>query len=94
MAESRCGLLCTQCDYKESSNCGGCVQTSGNPFHGTCPVALCCQEKGFHHCGQCPDLPCEQLYAYSYLDTEHGDSPPGARVELLRQWAAAEKEGS
>jgi len=33
-------------------------------------------------------MPCEQLYAYSYLDPEHGDKPHGARVEVCRRWAA------
>jgi peptidase E len=33
-------------------------------------------------------MPCEKLYAYSYLDTEHGDKPQGARVEVCRRWAA------
>jgi len=28
------------------------------------------------------------LYAYSYLDPEHGDKPQGARVETCRSWAA------
>ena len=35
------------------------------------------------HCTGC----CEQLYAYSYLDKEHGDNPPGARVEQCKRWA-------
>jgi len=33
-------------------------------------------------------MPCEQLYAYSYLDPEHGDKPQGAKVEVCRRWAA------
>ena len=91
MCESRCGLLCSSCSYRESCNCGGCVETNGHPFHGECPIADCCQKKGFEHCGQCPDLPCEQLYAYSYLDKEHGDNPPGARIEQLKKWAAEDE---
>jgi len=27
------------------------------------------------------------LYAYSYLDPDHGDKPPGARVAVCRNWA-------
>lgn len=87
MVESRCGLLCSQCSYKEPCNCGGCIETNGHPFHGECPVAICCQNKGNTHCGQCRELPCEQLYAYSYLDKEHGDNPPGARIEVVKRWA-------
>ena len=33
-------------------------------------------------------MPCGKLYAYSYLDPEHGDKPQGARVEVCRRWAA------
>ena len=33
-------------------------------------------------------IPCGKLYAYSYLDPEHGDKPQGARVEACRRWAA------
>lgn len=87
MVESRCGLVCSECTYREPCNCGGCIETNGHPFHGTCPVAVCCGEKKYDHCGQCPDMPCEQLYAYSYLDKEHGDNPPGARIENLKKWS-------
>ena len=37
------------------------METSGHPFHGQCPVAICCQEKGFVHCGEYPQLPCDLL---------------------------------
>jgi hypothetical protein len=91
MVESRCGLVCSECEYKkEPYNCGGCVATNGNPFYGECKVAACCQSKGFGHCGRCHDMPCEMLYFYSYLDKEHGDNPPGARIEKLKKWL---KEG-
>ena len=84
MIETRCGLLCSECSYKESHNCGGCIETKGNPFHGECPVAVCCQNKGFTHCGECPDIPCELLTQYSY-DKEHGDD--GKRIEQCKEWA-------
>lgn len=90
MVESRCGLLCSECAYREPFNCGGCVQTDGRPFHGECPVAVCCQSKKHDHCGQCANMPCKQLYAYSYLDKEHGDNPPGARIEVLKKWREKE----
>ena len=86
--QSRCGLLCDGCSFRKSHGCGGCVETNGRPFHGICPIALCCQDKKLHHCGECDKLPCEKLYAYSYLDTEHGDRPPGARIGICRCWAA------
>jgi general stress protein 26 len=85
--QSRCGLLCNWCSFKETHGCGGCEATNGKPFHGECPIAKCCQDKGFAHCGECPDLPCGKLRAYSFEDEEHGDDPPGARVEVCRSWA-------
>ena len=84
MIDSRCGLHCTGCNWKESHGCGGCIETNGNPFHGECPVAVCCQDKGFVHCGECPNIPCKLLTEYSYHE-EHGDS--GARIEQCKKWA-------
>jgi general stress protein 26 len=111
--QSRCGLLCKWCSFKESHGCGGCVETGGHPFHGECPVAKCCQDKGYAHCGECAELPgknagsgsmkkeanvlngrggcqnsnCDRLYEYSYMDPDHGDNPPGSRVEICKTWA-------
>jgi len=86
--DSRCGLPCTGCVWKESHGCGGCIETNGNPFYGECPIAQCCQDKGLTHCGECDIMPCEKLYEYSYKDEEHGDKPPGKRIERIRRWAA------
>ena len=88
MIDSRCGLHCTGCEWKDSHGCGGCIETKGHPFHGECPIAICCQDKGLTHCGECDIIPCDKLYAYSYLDPEHGDKPQGARVTTCRKWAA------
>ncbi len=85
MIETRCGLLCESCTFKDSCHCGGCIATNGHPFHGECPVALCCQEKGHTHCGQCSSFPCPLLTEYSN-DPVHGDTPPGARIKQCRQW--------
>jgi len=87
MITSRCGLNCADCTYKTSHNCGGCIETAGRPFHGDCPIAVCCQNKGHAHCGECGVMPCKILYAYSY-DAEHGDDPPGARLATCRRRAA------
>ena len=89
MIDTRCGLICKSCDYREKCNCGGCIATNGHPFHGTCPVAECCQEKGLVHCGWCDAFPCAQLTAYS-CDPVHGDTPKGARIEQCRAWHKAE----
>lgn len=85
IVDSRCGLHCTGCEYKNSCGCIGCIESNGHPFHGECPVALCCQNKGIVHCGGCPELPCELLKEYSF-DPEHGDTPAGARIEQCKTW--------
>jgi general stress protein 26 len=85
--QSRCGLLCAGCAYRASHGCGECAETDGHPFHGECPIAVCCRDKGYRHCGQCPQIPCDQLRAYSYDDPDHGDCPPGARIEVCKAWA-------
>ena len=87
MVESRCGLLCSACQFKATHGCKGCVETMGNPFYGSCPIAACCQDRGYAHCGNCPDMPCQALYDYSCGDGEHCDKPKGARLEVLRQWS-------
>ena len=84
--QSRCGLLCGKCTFRKSHNCAGCIETNGRPFHGECPIAVCCQGKGLKHCGECAIIPCEKLNRYSCLDPEHGDKPPGARIEICRLW--------
>ncbi len=86
MIGSRCGLDCNDCYYRDAYGCGGCIETKGHPFHGECPVAHCCQEKGIIHCGQCPDIPCDMLTQYS-CDPQHGDNPPGARIKVCKMWA-------
>jgi len=85
MIDTRCGLRCESCSFREKFDCGGCIATMGHPFHGECPVAVCCQEKDLVHCGQCPGFPCALLEQYS-CDPEHGDDPPGARIEQCRKW--------
>ena len=84
--DSRCGLHCTGCTWKESHGCRGCIPTNGNPFHGECPVAVRKKKKGLVHCGQCPEIPCDLLTSYS-CDEENGDSPVGARIEQCKRWA-------
>ena len=90
MIDTRCGLRCEGCYYKDAYSCGGCIDTQGHPFHGECPVAVCCQQKGLVHCGQCPDIPCALLRQYSIEDPEHGDTPPGARIEQCKRWRETE----
>ena len=81
--ESRCGLYCSKCDYREKMNCPGCVKSEGKMFWGECPVAGCCMEKGHDHCGQCMWFPCDTLEKFSY-DKEQGDD--GQRIRNLEEW--------
>ena len=83
MIESRCGLLCSQCEYKEQMNCKGCLYID-KPFWGdVCPIKSCCEEKEKTHCGECSDFPCEILHKFSY-DEAQGDN--GKRIEQCGIW--------
>ncbi len=90
MIETYCGLHCSTCTFKDSTGCGGCIETGGQPFHGECPVALCCIEKQVPHCGACDGFPCVLLMQYS-CDIEHGDKPIGERIRQCVQWAKLNK---
>ncbi len=55
--ESRCGILCSECNYRDEVNCKGCVNIA-KPFWGDiCPVKSCCEEKKLSHCGECKTFP-------------------------------------
>jgi len=100
-AQSRCGLCCDTCPYKESAGCPGCFASGGNPFWGECDTAKCCIDKGHTHCGQCEQLPtllnaetrrydstmCQEIYNMSIGDDEENDKPPGKRIDQCREWA-------
>jgi len=87
--ESRCGIQCNQCEYKESTGCPGCTRID-NPFWGECDVKNCCEARGYEYCGQCGDFPCETLKAMSFSDCGEGDN--GKRIETCRVWKAQETE--
>ena len=83
--ESRCGLLCSKCEFREVENCKGCLNLN-KPFWGeTCPIKSCCEKKEHSHCGQCAEFPCDLLKEFSY-DKEQGDN--GKRIEQCKAWAA------
>ena len=85
MVESRCGILCKDCAYRESMGCTGCTHID-KPFWGdTCPVKSCCEGKGYSHCGLCAEMPCAQLTEFAYAQGE-GDN--GKRIEQCKKWAA------
>lgn len=84
MIESRCGLLCGECEYREQTGCPGCLQIH-KPFWGeSCPVKACCESKDLAHCGQCRDFPCALLNQFAH-DPEQGDA--GARIGRCKLWA-------
>ena len=57
MIESRCGILCSECGYREQMGCSGCVNIQ-KPFWGdSCPVKSCTEGKEHVHCGQCDAFP-------------------------------------
>lgn len=83
MTESRCGILCSECQYKEETGCQGCIRIK-KPFWGErCPVKACCEERKLLHCGMCGEFPCELLNRYAY-DDEQGDN--GKRIDQCRCW--------
>lgn len=85
MIESRCGILCSQCTYKDEMNCKGCINIK-KPFWGeSCPVKKCCEDKNNEHCGLCNNFPCELLNSFSY-DKDQGDD--GKRIEQCGKWCA------
>jgi hypothetical protein len=83
-----CGDYCAECAWSEKMGCRGCQQAKGSVFWGTCRIATCCTEKGFLHCGECPDVPCEVLQE-GFDHPEHGDK--GERLANLRAWAKGEQ---
>jgi hypothetical protein len=85
MIESRCGIECSKCDYKDQMNCLGCVSIE-KPFWDQkvgCPIKNCCESKEMEHCGYCSNFPCELLKSFAY-DKEQGDD--GKRIKKCQEW--------
>lgn len=91
MIESRCGIRCGQCEYREQTHCAGCVHIDRPFWADSCPVKSCCEKKQLEYCGCCADFPCELLEQFSY-DKEQGDN--GLRIEQCRIWARENVEGN
>lgn len=87
--ESYCGIVCSECGYKDSCNCGTCIDTKGKPFHQengtTCPIAACAIERNVRFCGECGEIPCDLLNKFAF-DKEQGDN--GKRIEQCNLWKA------
>ena len=41
--------------------CGGCRGSADELLDRECPVRQCVLSKGFDDCGECPEMPCENL---------------------------------
>ncbi|MBD5554078.1 MAG: DUF3795 domain-containing protein [Roseburia sp.] len=83
MVESRCGLLCSECSFREKVGCKGCVSMEKPFWADNCPVKSCCESKEQKHCGECNDFVCAQLHTFAY-DMEQSDN--GVRIEQCRKW--------
>ena len=82
MIQSRCGILCNECEYKNKV-CSGCLVIN-KPFWGdACPVKSCCEIKKLEHCGFCESFPCDLLRQFSF-DNKQGDN--GKRIEQCKMW--------
>ncbi|NLA38210.1 MAG: DUF3795 domain-containing protein [Methanomicrobiales archaeon] len=85
MIESRCGILCGECEYRAGMGCRGCTAIE-KPFWGdNCPLKTCCEARGLENCGQCDEFPCERLIGFAF-DENQGDD--GRRIEQCRRWCA------
>lgn len=78
-----CGTYCGVCEWKEKVGCKGCKASNGDMFWGECDKAKCCIAKGYEHCGQCAEMPCDKLKML-FEDSEHGDK--GVRIQNLQNW--------
>ncbi len=83
MIESRCGILCSKCKYKEEMNCPGCIKIDKPFWADSCPIKSCCENKGKEHCGECDNFPCAELHRFSY-DEKEGNN--GESIEQCKRW--------
>ena len=83
MVESRCGLLCSECSFREATECKGCVNMDKPFWADSCPVKSCCEAKSQNHCGECDDFVCSLLHTLAY-DMEQSDN--GVRIEQCKKW--------
>ncbi|MDP4161154.1 MAG: DUF3795 domain-containing protein [Bacillota bacterium] len=91
MIESRCGVLCSKCKFKEPMNCNGCTNITKPFWAEQCSIKSCCELRALEHCGNCQDFPCDLLKQYSY-DPKYGDH--GKRIERCKEWAFCFKRGT
>lgn len=89
MIESRCGLLCSECKWREIMKCGGCLAIK-KPFWGPkCSVKTCCEDRGKANCGLCDQFPCKQLHEFAFDPATQNE---GDRIERCEEWAREQQE--
>ena len=89
-----CGLYCGSCEFL-GKPCPGCGEVEGKPFWTSqipskvCPLHECCRnQKGWEHCGLCPELPCKaflELRDPSMTDEEFQRSLDTRQTNLKRR---------
>lgn len=84
MIESRCGLLCSKCTFREAMGCKRCVNVDKPFWADSCPVKACCESKTQNHCGECGSFVCSLLHTSAY-DMEQSDN--GERIEQCKRWS-------
>ena len=78
--KGKCGTDCSVCQFKDKFHCSGCHNQNGKIFWGECDIYQCAASKGFQHCGQCKELPCQNLTKF----IANGHNPN--RMANLLKW--------
>lgn len=90
MIESRCGICCKECEFKDQMNCKGCIHITKPFWAQACPVKDCVESKNLAHCGQCVSFPCALAKSFAY-DEKQGDD--GKRLCQCAAWKKEEVKG-
>lgn len=93
MIISACGLVCSDCEFFNST-CSGCIEVKGSTFWAKemmpgkiCPLFDCSvNKKGFRDCGPCGELPCKMFLDMKDPKTteEEHQKMIGIRVSRLK----------
>ena len=60
---SYCGIYCKTCgNFKKNENCLGCRNEPNLLWD--CTMRTCAIERGYLHCGQCDEFPCEEANSF------------------------------
>ena len=84
---SVCGYDCHACKFFKDKECAGCriaAPLNKCVWGGGCDLHNCATSKGFNHCGQCPDFPCEMLV--TAMTNESGEQGREKAFDNLRNF--------